>query len=131
MDGGGLFLGLYEPPKIGSSETAVLLVPYVARPEVMTSTSAEPFTLNSTVRTDLRTYHRAFPHYAASRLLPLIGDKEGAAQQLAYYQVYVERYKSDRRPKGGQYVTYATNYLQRARGARGDDVRLVPGWTWR
>jgi hypothetical protein len=129
-DGGDLFLGLYEPPKVGSSETASLIVPYVARPEPMTSTSVEPFTLNSTVRTDLRAYHRAFPHFAASRLLGLIGDTQGAAQQLAYYQVYVERYKADRRPKGGQYVTFATNYLQRARGVP-DDANRVPGWTWR
>jgi hypothetical protein len=128
--GGDLLIGLYEPPKVGSSETAILSVPYIAKPEEITSTSAEPFTLGASVRTDLRVYHRAFPHYAAAMLLPLIGDTQGAAQQLAHYQVYVERYKADKRPKGGQYVTFGTNYLRRARGT-GEDMNSVPGWTWR
>jgi hypothetical protein len=130
-NGGDVLIGLWEPPKIGSSQTAVLQVPYVARPAPMTSTNDEPFTVNSTVRTDLRVFHRALPHYAAHKLLGLIGDQQGSIAQLQLFQSYVDRYRSQQRPRGGQYVTYATNYLQRAQRGAGDDWRRVPGWTWR
>ncbi len=131
QDGGDLKIGLYEPPKVGSSETAVLRVPYVVQAQPMTSTTAVPFTLNSTVRTDLQVYHKALVHYAAYRLLPLIGDTQGALTQLQLFETFVSRYDGSQRPKGGQMVTYATNYLQRARGRGQDDWRAVPGWTWR
>ena len=130
--GGDLLIGLYDPPLVTSSQTAVLLVPYVARPAPMTSTSAVPFTVNGTVRTDLQLYHRALPHFAAYKLLPLIGDVPGAQAQLQTFAGYVARFAGQQRPRGGQQVTYATNYLQRARGgSERDDLRRVPGWTWR
>lgn len=131
QDGGNLLIGLYEPPKVGSSETAVLRVPYVIAAQPMTSTTAVPFTLNSTVRTDLQVHHKALVHYAAYKLLPLIGDTQGAMTHLQLYDTYVTRYESQQRPRGGQRVTYATNYLQRARRRVDDDWRAVPGWTWR
>ena len=131
QDGGDLKVGLYEPPAVGSSETAVLKVPYVIRPTSMTSTTALPFTLNSTVRTDLTLYHKALAHYAAHKLLPLVGDTQGSIAQLQLFQSYVDRYKGASRPRGGQQVTFATNYLQRARHGGVDDWRRVPGWTWR
>lgn len=129
--GGDLLIGLFEPPKVGSSETAVLLIPYVARPTPMASTTEVPFTINGNVRTDLTLYQRALPHYAAHKLLPLTGDYQGATAQLQLFTSYVQRYKDAQRPKGGQAVTFARNYLQDARGDDGDDWRRVPGWTWR
>ncbi len=130
-DGGDLRIGLFEPPKVGSSETVVLSVPFVMRPAAMASTAAVPFTVNSTVRTDLTLYHRALPHYAAHVLLPLTGDQNGATAQLQLFNSYVQRYQGNTRPKGGQTVTFATNYLANARGNEDDDWRRVPGWTWR
>lgn len=130
-DGGNLYLGLNEPPDIGSSEAASVVVPYVARPAPMASSSAEPFTVNSSVRTDLRTYHQALPHFAAYRLLPLQGKTQEAAGQLQIFLSYVTRYQQAQRPRGGQVVSLARNYFAEARG-RGDDIgRTVPGWTWR
>ena len=114
-DGGNVYLGLNEPPDIGSSETGKVLVPYVATPAPMTSSSAEPFTFNSSVRTDLRVYHRAFPHYAAYKLLPLIGDLQGANQQLQTFLGYVARYTQNAKPKGGQHVTLARSYFRESR----------------
>jgi hypothetical protein len=131
QDGGDLRIGLFEPPAVGSSETAVLKVPYVIQAQPMTSTAALPFTLSSTVRADLTVYHKALAHYAAHKLLPLVGDQQGSIAQLQLFQSYVDRYKGQQRPSGGQMVTYATNYLQRARRGRDDDWRRVPGWTWR
>jgi hypothetical protein len=130
INGPSLTIGLFEPPKVGSSETATLLVPIVSRPVRMSDTTALPFTVNSTVRTDLYLYHKALPHYAAFKLLPLTGDKAAADAQLQVFLGYVSRYLGNQRPRGGQMVTYATNYLQRAR--RGNrDVSDTPGWTWR
>ena len=129
--GGDLVIGLFEPPKVGSSQTAALLVPYVARPAPMDSTTAVPFTVAGSVRLDLSLYHRALPHYAAHKLLPLTGDYQGSAAQLQLFNSYVLRFRENARPKGGQTVTYATDYLSRARGSDADDSRRVPGWTWR
>lgn len=131
QDGGDLLIGLYEPPKIGSSQTGVLRVPYVVQAQPMTSTTAVPFTLNSTVRTDLQAYHKGLVHYAAHKLLPLIGDKDGAIAQLQLFETYITKYEGQQRPRGGQMVSFHTNYLQRAQRRVQDDWRAVPGWTWR
>lgn len=133
-DGGNLYISLNEPPNIGSSETAVIRLGYVARPAAMTSTATLPFTVNSSVRTDLTTYHRALPHYAAFKLLPLIGDREGSAAQLQLFQSYVARYQGQTRPKGGQVVTMARSYFRESRriGAANQDRSLDrdPRWRW-
>lgn len=114
-DGGNLYFGLKDKPDIGSSETGKALIPYVARPAPMGSSAAEPFTVNSSVRTDLRTYHRALPHYAAYKLLPLVGDLNGANQQLQTFLGYVARYTQAQRPRGGQHVTTSRNYFAESR----------------
>lgn len=130
-DGGNVYLGLKDKPDIGSSETGKVLVPYVARPAPMTSSSAEPFTVNSTVRTDLRVYHRALTHYAAYKLLPLIGDLPGANQQLQTFLGYVTRYTQAQRPKGGQHVTLARSYFQESRrGGQSADLSVRRDTRW-
>lgn len=130
-DGGNLYIGLNERPDIGSSEAASLIVPYVARPAPMTSSSAEPFTVNSTVRTDLRIYHQALPHFAAYRLLPLQGKVQEAQAQLTVFLSYVTRYQQAQRPRGGQVVSLGRNYFSDARSGAEGMGRTVPGWTWR
>lgn len=122
-DGGNLYVGFDVPPLVGSSQAAELLVPYVARPAPMTSSGAQPFTVNSSVRTDLTLYHRALPHFAAYILLPLVGDEQGAQTQLQKFMGYVTRFLQNGRPKGGTRVMLGTNYLQRARRGRGSFER--------
>jgi hypothetical protein len=129
-DGGNLYIGLNEPPKIGSSETGKILVPYVARPAPMTSTGDEPFTVNSSVRTDLRTYHKALPYYGAYKLLRLMGDLQGANENLQTFLGYAARYTQAQRPRGGQHVTMARGYLGEARSGLDRTRQIVPGWTW-
>lgn len=124
-EGGNLYIGLIERPDIGSSEVGKLLVPYVARPIPMTSSAAEPFTVNSSARTDLRLYHRALPHYAAYKLLPLIGDSQGANEQLQQFMGYVQRFLQDQRPKGGTHVTQARGYFSEARRGGGHADRSI------
>jgi len=132
-DGGMLFLGLSEPPDIGSSESAEVRVPYVALPAPMTSSGEEPYAINSTVRTDLRPYHQALVHFAAFRLLPLKGLMQEAQTQFALFQSYVMRYHQAQRPRGGQHVVFARNYFDDARSQRDADRPVISnrGYTWR
>lgn len=130
-DGGRLVIGLSEPPKVGSSETVILRVPYVAVPPEMTSSGAIPYTdASSLTRTDLVNYHQAFPHYAAYKLLPLMGDRQGAQEQLQLFLSYVSRYNGDQAPKGGQHVTLATNYLGRRSMNSDPSLDRDPRWRW-
>lgn len=114
-EGGRTLIGLTERPDVGSSDTAKLLIPYVATPPPMTSTSEEPFTVGGSARTDLRVYHQALPHFAAYKLLPLIGDEQGSDRQLQKFLGYVARYTQDQRPKGGTHVTTARSYFRESR----------------
>ena len=128
-DGGAVVIGLREPPLIGSSETGTLVVPYVVRPTPVTSSSAEPFTVNGSVRTDLRVYHKALPWFAGYKLLPLTGDVAGADRALQTFLGYVARYTQNARPKGGQHVTVARQYFQESRrmGRPGDPSIVAEG----
>jgi len=133
-DGGRQLLGLSEPPDVGSSETASLIVPYVARPEPMTDSTHVPFTdASGNTRFDLVEYHQALPHYAAHKLLPLIGDAQGAQQQLQAFMGYVARYNQNTRPKGGTHVTVARSYYRESRRGGFSDAALDrdPRWRWR
>lgn len=120
-DGGHLYIGLTDPPDIGSSETGKLIIPMVTRPATMTNSTSEPFTYGSASRTDLRLYHKALPQYAAYKLMPLIGDQQGANDRLQTFLGYVTRYTQAQRPKGGTHVTSARSYYRESRriGGRG------------
>lgn len=129
-DGGQWFIGLNQRPDVGSSETAKLIVPYVARPQTLSASTAIPFTdTNGATRADLTEYHQAAVHYAAHKLLPLIGDKDGAHQQLQLFTDYVKRFLGNLRPKGGSFTTLAHDYLASARQGRGDR-RSYPATWW-
>ena len=114
-DGGDLLIGLTEPPKIGSSETGKLLIPYVTRPATMTSSGVEPFTVAGVSRTDLRTYHKALPHFAAYKLLNLVGDTNEADKRLQTFLGYVARHAQAQRPKGGTHITAGRSYFRESR----------------
>jgi hypothetical protein len=132
-DGGTVYLGLDRPPVVGSSQHAELIVPYVAIPAAMTSTGDLPFTVAGSARYDLTPYHRALPHYAAYKLLPLLGDEQGSQTQLQKFQGYVARFLQALRPKGGTSVVLGTNYLamaRRPRGSRLDRLSRVPPSQW-
>jgi hypothetical protein len=131
-DGGAQRVGLSEPPSVSSNVTAKLIVPYVARPPVMTASTEIPFTdSNGATRHDLTEYHLAFPHYAAYKLLPLIGDLQGAQQQLQTFLGYVARYAQNQRPKGGSHVTLARNYFGRRAGSGDPSLDRDSRWGWR
>lgn len=132
-DGGNVYVTLNEPPDIGSGETAVIRVGYIARPAPMVSSGTEPFTVNSSARTDLRVYHKFLPHYAAFKLLPLIGDMDGANRQLQLFLGGVARYQQADRPRGGQVVMAGRSYFNESRRiGRASDLSLDtdPRWRW-
>jgi hypothetical protein len=123
-EGSQVYIGLNEPPSVGSSETAVLLVPYVAKPVAMTSTGEVPFSS----RVDLAIYHKALPLYGAYKLLPLNGDMEGSQAALQTFLGYVARCTQSQRPKGGQHVTVARSYFRESMRRNTGDSDAGPGW---
>lgn len=130
-DGGSKYLGLTDPPDIGSSETGKLILPIVVRATAMTSSAAEPFSVGGIARTDLRVYHKALQHYGAYKLLPLVGDMEGANQHLQVFMGYVARYTQSQRPKGGQHVAVARSYYRESRRMGGTtDRSLLADGRW-
>lgn len=118
-DAGRRLIGLHPPPSVGSSEAAIVLLPYLARPPLLSSDTDVPFTSTSGTRTDLEPYHRAIVHYAASQLEPLRAGHEEVRAQLAQFFGYVDRYRRDQRARGLKTVRQARSYFRDARGPRG------------
>lgn len=140
LDGGQRFFGLHPPPQIGSSETGQVVFPYVATPPTLTSDTDVPFSIASTaagastgIRTDLDVYHQAVVHYAAHKLEKLRVNDQGAQTQMQIFLGWVERYLTDRRPKGGQTLRTARNYFGEMRSRRGGGAELprpMDGWNY-
>lgn len=116
-DGPALWLGLTPKPCTGSSASATLRVTYQAFPAAMTSSSAEPFTANSSVRTDLRPYHQALVHYAASKLEKYRRDDQASQMQLQQFQSYIARYFQYARVKGARAISQARSYFNTRRSS--------------
>lgn len=132
-DGGRRFFGLQPPPRIGSSETGKVILPYLARPSSMTADTNVPFsfadTNGSTTREDLEPYHQALVHFAAAELEKLRRDYEASQYQTKLFLGYVQRYREQREPMGGQQFRQARNYfaeVKRKRTGDDDDVGGIP-----
>lgn len=132
MDGGQRFLGLTPPPRIGSSEVGILILPYVAKPSSMTADTAVPFTFGSTVREDLEPYHPALAHYAAAELEKLRIDYEAVGRQMQLFLGYVERFVRSLIPHGPKTMRVARNYFGEVRKRRQQDLddESIP-YPWR
>jgi hypothetical protein len=125
-DGGSLYLGFWPPPSSGSSASMKALVPYVAKPPVLTSDTSEPFTVNGAVRTDLRWTHQAAVHFGAHQLEKLRRDTEASGQQLQMFLGYVARFAQNTRKKGGTVISQVRSYFTRNRfrdAGQGEDPR--------
>lgn len=126
---GALLLGLDAVPDIGSSETGKLIVPYIARPAVMASSTDVPFTIGTATRSDLIPFHQALVHYAASQLEKLRGDDAASDRQYVKFTAYVDRYAEKMRKRGANFVRLARNYLKDAR-RQGGVGRAQDPYTW-
>ena len=128
MDGGQRLFEVVPPPDIGSSDVGKVLLPYLAKPNTLTSDTDVPFTFGSTVRTDLEPYHLALPHYGAYVLEKLRLDEEASQRQLQQFLGYVTRYAQLMEPKGPRTVRAAKSYFRDARRGRGEDGPPAPWW---
>lgn len=122
-DGPRYYFGMVPTPCTGSSATAKVLFPHVLYPDPLTSDTAEPFTVNSSARRDLRPYHVALPHYGAHQLEKLRRDYDASDRQLQRFMAFIVRRMQDLRRKGGQTLTYTRNYFQRGRNHYAEDPR--------
>ena len=113
---------MVPPTRITSSETAKVILPYVAKPSSMTADTTTPFTFSSVVREDLEPYHQALVHYAAAQLEKLRRDAEASQYQMQQFLGYIERYTRTQEPIGGWQVRMGRNYFSEVR-QRGDGDR--------
>lgn len=120
-DGGSLYFGLWPTLSTGSSASAKVLIPYVAKPPVLSNSTSEPFTISGAARLDLRVYHKAAVHYGAHQLEKLRRDDQASDRQLQKFLSYVTRYAQSMRQKGGTALTFARTYFRRSVGVN-DDV---------
>jgi hypothetical protein len=128
-DGGRLLLGLDCPADVSTSETAELIVPFVANPSSMTSDTQMPFAESTNYRHDLYPYHQALVHYAAHQMEKLRRDDERAKAQMQLFMSYVQRYTQQHRKKGTNGVRSARSYFRNAmRRSQGEGGVLAPWW---
>lgn len=127
--GSALFFGLDRPANVSTSETAELVIPYVARPSSMTSDTQIPFSDSNGYSRELDEYHQAPVHYASHLMEKLRRDDERAGQQLQAFMGYVTRYNAQNRPKGARQVR-KTPYFRNAR-YRSDDAGSLRAPSWR
>ena len=128
--GGALYFGLDRPADVSTSETAELLIPFVAHPSSMTDSTHVPFAVSSNYRRDLEPYHQGVVHYAAHLMEKLRRDDERANAQLKAFTGYVALYKDQDRPKGARHVRSAGQYFRRSR-FEADDVNSLRAPWWR
>ena len=108
-DGARTLLGFNPSPCLGSSnQTADALVPYVARPVPLTSDTQEPYQGNG----DLKVWHQAVVHYAASQLEKLRRDTQASQTQFQQFMIWVQRFQISSRIKNGLGLTMGRNYFQ-------------------
>lgn len=130
-DGGAKFFGLKNRVDLstGSTQSAKVVLPYVAKPSSMTADTHVPYSIGALSRHDLQPYHQALVHYAAHDLEKLRKDPEASGEQLKKFQGYVQRYLDAHRPKGNRVVRAAVPYFARARrGSRDRGGLLAPWW---
>lgn len=123
LDGGAHYLGFWPPPSTGSSASAKSLIPYIARPAILTSDTDVPFTIGGAIRQDLLPWHQAFVHFGAYQLEKLRRDEQASQAQLQIFLGYVTRYTQNTRRKGGQMIRSVRNYFIRHRDT-GVDPRI-------
>lgn len=120
VDGGARYFGFDTPPAINSSESAKVILPYIAKPAVLTSDTDVPFTFATVARRDLEPFVQASVHYAAYELEKLRLNEEASQRQLQTFLGYVQRLVQTFRPKGGSQVRLGRNYFTEVRTRRRD-----------
>ncbi len=117
QDAEKMYLGIWPAPDVGSSETWVAIVPYVAQPSSMTVSTQVPFSRNSTTAAQLtlRPFHQALVHYGAAVLEKLRKNTQASDRQMAIFGAYVGQYQSAKKMKRGRHVVFQRNYRRERR----------------
>lgn len=116
-DGGSVFIGFYPAIEIKAGESAVITVPYVAKPAEMSGDNDEPFTVGGNIKKMLEPWTYALVHYAAAVLERLRKDSARSERQMQAFGGYVADYLQRQRRKGGEMVTFARNYRAEVRSS--------------
>jgi hypothetical protein len=119
-DGPALWLGFWPFLGVSTGSSASVQVPYLAACPVLTSDTSQPFTFNSSVRTDLAIYHQAAVHYGASQLEKYRRDDQASDRQLQKFSGYISRYLQQVRIKGGRAWMQARTYFGQRVGGWSD-----------
>lgn len=127
-NGGQKLFGLDRPADVSTSESAELVIPFVAEPSSMTSDTAIPFAVSTNYRRDLTPYHQGLVHYAAHQMEKLRRDDERADKQLQQFMGYVVRYNQANRKKGTNGVRTARSYFKNAQRSGMGDGETAPWW---
>jgi hypothetical protein len=120
-NGGTKLLGVYPPPDITGSDTWAWIVPYIAKPTVLSADGDVPFTISAAVSLQLEPYHQALVHYAAAQLEPLRKNYAAATRQMELYAAYITEYKTQQQHDGPDQVLLLKDYYRphtRARDPR-------------
>jgi hypothetical protein len=111
QDNGTLLVGIAPPPSIPAGDEWLLLVPYVAVPDTMTSDSDIPFSTSSNAQSSLIPFHQALVHHAASKLELLRKNYGASDRQTQLFAGYAADFLQSRQPDGPQHVTMHHDYL--------------------
>jgi hypothetical protein len=124
---GQLLLGATPAPSITVGDVWDWIVPYLAKPSVLSAASSEPFTVGGAVLLRLEPYHQALVHYAAGLLEPLRKNYAAAQRQMSLYNGFVEEYRVQEQKDGPDQITLLRDYYgEQQRGTRAQDPRSWP-----
>ena len=116
VDGGVNAILLNPPPGPPAGETWTLAVPALLNPADLVADSDVPFSWQGNPQMAIEPFHWALAHFAASLLERLRKDTQAVEGQLSLFGAYVQDFKTQRRPRGGdQRVRQARDYLRRVR----------------
>jgi hypothetical protein len=116
VDGGTNTLLLNPPPAVPAGETWALQIPALLNPPDMVLDADRPFSWQSNPQMAIEPFHWALAHYGAGQLERLRKDTQAVEGQLSLFGAYVQDFKTQRRPRGGdQRVRQARDYLKRVR----------------
>jgi len=116
VDGGTNSILLNPLPAVSAPETWALHVPVLLNPPDLAADSDVPFSWEGNPQMAIEPFHWALAHFAASLLERLRKDTQAVEGQLSLFGAYVQDFKTQRRPRGGdQRVRQARDYLRRVR----------------
>ncbi len=92
----------------------------------MVADSDEPWSASGDPLKQLRPWHQALAHFAASSLERYRKDLQASDYQLNRFAAYVSDYLQTDKPHGGQHVGFSRDYLRESRHRSGAVIQQDP-----